>query len=216
MVLYLFYLASLLFSAIIAFVNRKALESRQLSLFIPYLSLVFLQELSVFIFRQYDSKSSTALIYNIYRPVSTCFLAWVFYQIPVNFKARKPILWIQSLFLISTIITFLFFASIRSYNRFLSFLGGFVITLYGIFFLFNYFNLDDTIEEKKWRPVIWIATGLVIFYPVVNISLVLYKYINAIKATMFGSMLSNSIPMLMSIFMYSCFAYAFYLCKKKN
>jgi len=216
MELSLIYLASLLFSVIIALINKKSLESRRLSLFIPYLSLVFIQELSVFIFRQYDSKSSTALIYNLYRPVSACFFAWIFYQIPLNFKARKPILWIQSLFLITTIIAYSFIAPITAYNRFLSFVGGFVITLYGIFFLFNYFNLDDTIEEKKWRPVTWIATGLVIFYPIVNISFVLYKYINAIKATIFGSLLSNAMPMLMSIFMYSCFAYAFYLCKKKN
>jgi hypothetical protein len=216
MVLYLFYLASLLFSVIIAFINRKSLESRRLSLFIPYLSLVFIQELCVFIFRQYDSQSSTAIIYNIYRPVSTCFFAWIFYHIPVNFKARKSILWIQSLFLITAIITYSLIAPIKSYNRYLSFVGGFVITLYGIFFLFNYFDLDDTIEEKKWRPITWIATGIVIFYPVVNISFVLYKYINAIKASIFGSMLSNAMPMLMSIFMYSSFAYAFYLCKKKN
>ncbi|MEO5562726.1 MAG: hypothetical protein ABIR18_04805 [Chitinophagaceae bacterium] len=216
MVLYLIYLACLLFSAIIAFVYREALKSRQLSILIPYLFLVFIQEVCVFLCRRYIEGFSTNLIYNLYRPVSTFCFAWLFYHIPFNVSIRKMILWMQVLYLALTAVVYLFITPIRQYNSFLSLVAGMIITIYALFLLFNYFNLDNITEEKKWKPLTWICAGLVTFYPVVNIFFAFSRYIHAKQIAIMGTMLYNAVPQLLSIFMYGCFAYAFYLCKKKN
>jgi hypothetical protein len=199
-----------------AFVRRQELKSRQLFPFIPYLFLLFAQEVSMFLYSFYAPTGSTGIYYNIYTPVNALFYVYFYTRIPFNNPARS-ITWILAiLFLVANVITYVAIQSIRVYNSYLGLAGGFLITLCGILFLFNYFKLDNPAEEKKWLPVLWITIGVVIFHPVVNISFALYKYLLAYQATVSGMKLYRLIPQLMSIFMYVCFTRAFYLCKKKN
>lgn len=216
--LHLIYLACLLSSSIIAFVYRKSLKSRQLSLFPLYLLLVFIQELFALLMVKQDPAYSTGYIYNIYNPVNALFYAIFYYRIPFNYPVRRLMGVLMIVFIVATLVTFIFIPSVKinEYNSYLSLAAGFLITLSGLLFLFNYFRLDNHAEEKKWRPVIWITIGLVAFYPVVNISFALYKYLLAYQATIFGIKLYRLIPQLMSIFMYVCFIRAFYLCNKKE
>lgn len=216
MVFYSFYVICLLFSALMASANRKFLKSRQINLFLPYLWLVFVQELLVYFYSLHNSENSTAIVYNLYKPITTTFFALVFYRIPCNAPVRRLILWMLIVYLAITVTTFTLIQPIHVYNSYLSLASGLVITCCGILFLFNYFNIDSFPEQQRWAPVIWITIGIVSFYPVVNISFAFYKHLLAYRATIFGLKLYRIIPQLMSIFMYSCFAYAFYLCKKKN
>jgi hypothetical protein len=212
--LYLIYLSCLFLSFLIGFINRKALERRQLSLLVPYLLLVFVQELIIYIIRETYAKPDVVVVYNIYRPITVCIFAWVFYYLPLKRFYRKAIPWITIIYLVTTFSIFLFKSSIWTYNIQLSFAGGIALTLFGILSFFDYFNLDNATEEEKWRPVLWITAGIVIFYPIVNISFAFYKDIFAMNATIFGVYLYNAIPQILSIIMYSCFAFAFYLCRK--
>ncbi len=214
--LYLIYLACLLSSSIIAFAYRKSLKSRQLSLFPFYLLLIFTQELLAFLLVKQNPSYSTGYIYNISNPVQALFFASFYYRIPFNYSVRKLIGLLTIVFIVINLATFFFIQSVNIFNSYLSLASGFLITLCGILFLFNYFKLDNHTEEKKWLPVIWITIGLVSFYPVVNISFALYKYLLAYHATILGMVLYRLIPQLMSIFMYVCFIRAFYLCKRKN
>jgi hypothetical protein len=159
---------------------------------------------------------STGFIYNIYTPVNTAFFALFYNSIPFNATARNFIKGLLIVFLTAVLITFGFIQSIYIYNNYISVAGGFLITLSALLFLFNYFKLDNRDEEKKWLPVIWITIGVVAFYPVVNISFALYKHLLAYQATIFGQKLYRLIPQVMSIFMYSCFTRAFYLCRMKK
>jgi len=196
------------------FINRRALKSRQLSLLVPYLFLVFVQELTIFIIRETYAKPDVVIAYNIYRPITVCVFALLFYHLRLNRFYRKAIPWIVIAYLAIVTSIFLFVSSIRAYNSQLSLAGGIALTLFGILFLFDYFNLDNATEEEKWRPVLWITAGIVIFYPIVNISFAFYKDIFAMNAMIFGVYLYNAIPQILSIIMYSCFAFAFYLCRK--
>lgn len=213
---YLIYLACLLTSSVTGFIYLKELKSRQLSLFPFYLLLVFAQEIFMYLYLQRHPTYSTGLVYNVYNPVNTLFFAVVYYQIPFNWPVRRLIISLSIVFTMATTITFCCIQSIHIYNAYLSLAGGFLISVFGILFLFNYFKLDNHTEEKKWLPVLWITIGVVAFYPVVNISFALYKYLLAYKATVFGLKLYRLIPQLMSIFMYVCFTRAFYLCSKKT
>jgi hypothetical protein len=210
------YFAVMLLSLVAAINYRRALRSRQLTLFIPYLALVFIQEVSLYLYLQQSPGGSTAIVYNFYRPVSTSFFAWIFYSILDNNGFRKIIIIMISVYLAATTVTFGFLQSIYKYNNYLYLSGGLIITICAVFFLFNYFELDNHSEEKKWSPVLWITIGIVVFYPVVNISLALYNHLKVTTGAVPGVKVYQLIPRVMSIFMYSCFAWAFYLCKKKN
>jgi len=216
MFLHFIYLACLLVSSLVGFWYRRELKSRLLSLFPWYLLIVFLQELIVFILLRTNTHLSTGVIYNIYNPVSALFFAMFYYRIPFNAGARPLIGSLLTLFLVGTTTCFIWIQPVQVYNNYISLAAGFLITLCGLLFLFNYFKLDHAAEEKKWQPVIWITIGLVAFFPVVNISFALYKYLLAYQATIFGQKLYRLIPQLMSIFMYGCFIRAFYLCKKRK
>jgi hypothetical protein len=209
------YLASLLFSALMALANRKVLRSRLLDIMIPYLFFVFIQEVFIFYYLRQWQGSSTAIFYNIYNAIYVSTFAFLYYRIPFNLRFRKLIILLTAVYLLTEVITFGFIQPIYQANGLLSFSAGFIVTCFGIFFLFNYFNLDSLSEEKYWRPALWITIGIVTFYPVINISLIFHRHLLSYQATFFGFKLYQLIPQLMSVFMYSCFAYAFYLCRKK-
>jgi hypothetical protein len=214
--LHIIYLTCLLFSLATAFAYRKSLKSRQLSLFPFYLLAIFAQELIAFLLIKHDPTYSTGYIYNISNAFQALFFASFYYRIPFNQPSRKILALLMIAFVLANLVVFSFGQSIYTYNSYLTLAGGFLIALSGILFLFNYFKLDNQAEEKNWLPVIWITIGLVSFYPVVNISFSLYKYLHDYKATILGMVLYRLIPQLMSLFMYVCFIRAFYLCKKKN
>lgn len=216
MLIHIIYLICLLASAVVSFLFRKALKSRQLSLFVPFLFLLSIQEIMLFFYTLNSPLRSTGIVYNIYTPVSTLFFSFFYSRIPFNNSVRTLIRILTIIFLAATLFTYCFIQPVYIYNNYISLAGGFLITLCGILFLFNYFKLDNPKEEQKWLPVLWITIGVVAFYPVVNISFALYKYLLAYDATIFGKKLYKLIPQLMSILMYSCFIRAFYLCKKKN
>ena len=210
------YLTSILFAAVMAFLHRKYLQGRQITILLPFLILVFIQEAGLVLAEQFRDFTSNAVIYNIYRPVSVLVFFWVYYRIPFMVSFRRLMLWLTAIYLGIVLINYCFIESIFTTSSYLSLIRGFLITLYGILFLVRYFNLDNLAEEKYWRPLIWITIGIVIFYPVISISLNFQKYLAAASANLYGLKLYQIIPQVMSIFMYSCFSYAFYLCKKIN
>ncbi len=204
--LHLIYLICLLTSSVTGFVYFKSLKSRKLSLFPFFLLLVFGQELIVFLLVRHNPSYSTGFIYNLYNPVNALFFAIFYYRIPFIQPVRKLIGIMTFVFLTATLVSFCYVQSIFIYNSYISLGAGFLITLCGLLFLFNYFKLDNHSEEKKWLPVIWITIGLVAFYPVVNISFALYKYLLAYQATVFGMKLYRLIPQLMS-YIHVCLFY---------
>ena len=216
MLLNIVYLSCLFASAITALLYRKSLKSRQLSFFVPFLFLVSFQEITLFFYTFNSPIRSTGIVYNIYTPLSTLFFSLFYSSVPFNTPVRSLIRILAIIFLAAMLFTYCFIQPVNIYNTYISLAGGFLITLCGILFLFNYFKLDNHKEEKKWLPVIWITIGIVAFYPVVNISFALHKYLLTYQATIFGMKLYRLIPQLMSIFMYSCFIRAFYLCKTKE
>ena len=215
MLLTIVYLISILFSVLIAFIARRSLKDRLFELFLPYLFLVFCQEI-VAQWLLLPRNISTRVLYNIYIPIATIFFSILYYRNPVNKKVRGIILILLALYLIAAVLIQIYFHSSRTFIIYLLLPSGFVITCCAIFFLLNYFSIDSVNEQKKWSPVVWISIGIVVFYPVVNISYALHNEIRANNIRIWGLMLYQAMPQLMSIFMYSCFAYAFYLCRKNQ
>lgn len=215
MVLIILYLTSILLSVLVAFWARQSLKGRSLWPLLPYLFLVFCQEV---IARYYFKPNHipTGLLYNIYITLSTVFFSFLFYRIIGDKKFKTIILILLSAYLIAVFGIHIYLRSPQDYNMPLGLAGGFVITCYATLFLFHYFTIDSTKEQKKWLPAVWISIGIVVFYPVVSIAYALRKEILFHNITIWGLKLYQAMPQLMSIFMYSCFAYAFYLCRRTN
>jgi hypothetical protein len=208
------YLVSILLSLVMALIFRKYLGSRRLLILIPFLFYVFIQETTLWLEQQLGHNMSNAVWYNIYRPISVLVFCWIYYHIPFMRTVRKLILAITIFFLAFALVNYIFIESIFVTSSYLALARGYLITLYGILFLFRYFHLDNAADERYWRPLLWITAGIVIFYPVTSISLNFQKYLAEHTATINGLKLYQVIPQVMSIFMYACFSYAFYLCKK--
>ncbi|HLG40461.1 MAG TPA: hypothetical protein VI461_12365 [Chitinophagaceae bacterium] len=214
--LYFIYMSCLLTSAIVAIIYRRNLINWQLNIMIFYLPLVFIMEVYQG-WQLFAWGKSTASVYNIYKPVSVIVFGFIYYSIPIMVRFRKLIVGITAVYLIITITAYLTIDSVFSTNNtYLTLSRGICITFFCVFFLISIFVLDNPEKEMFWRPLIWITIGAVTFYPVVSISLGFHNFLRDYNATLFGLKLYQAIPQLMSIFMYSCFIYAFYLCKKKS
>jgi hypothetical protein len=209
-----FYLASILISAAAAFIYRRFLKIVFLWPLVPFLLLLFVQE---FVLMYMIPKgTSTGPFYNIYMPISATFYSWLFYSVPVNEKTKKFILTIWAIFICTVIIVHSYQNFSKNYNLYLFLAGGFVIATCAVIFLLNYFTIENRQEQRKWLPYVWICMGIVVFYPMVNITFALHKEILANHIMLFGKKLYQTMPQLMSIFLYGCFTYSFYLCKQIN
>ena len=214
--IYWVYLSCLLFCALIAFLNRQALKTRQLFPFVPFLWFVLIQEVTIYIYTSTYPNHTTGLFYNIYSFICAIFFVLIYSNIITTTWFRRIVFTMLALYLAGVIITYLFIQKLTIYNSYLGLASGFIITSCGVLFLYHYFNLDNTAKEKELVPVIWLTIGIIVFYPVVNISFAFYKYLVAYHATFYGLKLYRIIPQLMSIFMYGCFIYAFHLCKTRK
>ncbi len=213
-VINLIYLASLLASAIFAFTYRKSLGGRKLTILIPYLFAVFIQETVLAMGSWFHLFKSSAIVYNIYQPVSAVVFAYVYFSIPFMASLRKLIAGLTIAYLLLVLLNYSLFEFIATTSSYQPIARGFLITFCAVLFLFKYFDLNNINEERYWRPLIWITAAIAIFYPVVTTSLAFQKYLALQDATLWGFKLYRLIPRVMSIFMYNCFSYAFYLCQK--
>lgn len=213
-VLYTLYMVSILLSAVMAVINRKYLLNRKLIILLPFLIYVFFQETVLGLNNYFNYFTSNAIVYNIYRPVSVIVFAFIYFSITFMSPLKKLIAAITIIYLVLTLINYCFIESIFTASSYFTLARGIVLTFFALLFLFRYFNLDNIAEEKYWRPLIWVTAGIAVFYPVTSISLTFQKYLANEQATLYGMRLYQLIPQVMSIFMYNCFSYAFYLCRK--
>lgn len=215
--IFLVYEIVILTSAVASLLWWKDLRNKQLLWFVPYLWYVFLQEFfSHHFYKQLFGSGSNDIVYNIYRFVTVLFFSRIYYRLPFMKLFRKYIAGMAILYGLAFFIIFGFLQSIFTYNGYLGLARGFVVSVTGLFFLFAYFHIDNRQEEKFWQPWLWITMGILLFYPVVSISLTFMQHLLALDTSLWGIRVYNLIPQLMSIVMYSFFTYAFYLCKRKN
>ena len=212
--LYIIYLACIFVSLAAAIFQRKELFKRKVGFFIPYLSYVFLQEITLGVVNYVNPDFKTNIVYNIYRVLTVIFFAAFFSRVTFMKKFHSAILWSAIAFVLISIVDHSFYEPITAPSSILNLIRGFILISYGILFLASYMQIDSPKLEHYWRPFLWITIGIVIFYPVISIVIYLQSYLNAMSAMLGPFKLYQLIPQLMSIFMYSCFTYAFYLCRK--
>jgi len=213
-VIFFTYMGCLLLSAVAAIVYSRFLGRWKLTIMTFYLPLLFLMEVYTAI-RAANDKSNY-LIYNIYRPISVIVFAFIYYSIPIMSRFRKMIIGITLVYLLLLVIAYSVIVPIKESNTSLTLARGICITFPAVFYLIGLLLLDTVEEQRFWQPLTWMTIGVLIFYPVISMSVGFQNYLYDNNATVLGFKLYQVIPQLMSIFMYSCFTYAFYLCKRKS
>jgi len=209
------YMSALLLSAIAAIVYSRFLGRWKLTIMTFYLPLLFIMEVYL-AGRVNVPGTSNDFAYNIYRPVTVIVFAILYYSIPVMSRFRNMIIGITLVYLLLIMVAYSFIVSIYGSNTSLTIARGICLTFFAVFYLVSLLLLDDITEQKFWQPLTWVTIGVLVFYPVISISIGFRSYLHDYGATLFGLKVYQVIPQLMSIFMYGCFTYAFYLCKKKN
>lgn len=210
------YISCLLLSGITAVIYVRHLTRWKLSIMAVYLPLLFIMEVYLSWCLDHWPGKSNDFVYNLYKPVSLVVFAAMYYSVPIVARFRKMIVWIMSVYLVLNAVAYSFMIPIQESNTSLTLARGMSITFFAVFFLIGFLSLDDVEEQKFWQPLNWVTTGILLFYPVSSISTGFYPQLRDSAATLFGMKLYQIIPQLMSIFMYSCFTYAFYLCKRKS
>lgn len=198
-------------SALVAILFRKEIATRSLLPLAFLLPYVFIQELIPDFFPFENS-----FIYNVYRPITVLVFLLIYSGIPFMKPRVKLMRWVTGIYLALVILNFTFLESIRDPGGYPGTLRNFVCTFFAFLFLIEYFKLDDRTLEKYWLPVLWVSIGIVIFYPVTSISITFRKFLIPRDIILFGMKVYHLIPQVMSIFMYSCFIYAFYLCRVRK
>lgn len=215
-ILWIIYALAILLSAVIAIVHRKWFAERLLLPFIPFLLYVFIQELVLETGYRLELIISNAAVYNLFRLITVVFFGVLYSRLPFMKVMQRPILLLVIFYFIFFLVNFTLIQSLTEQSSYMVLARSLVVSLFAIFFLFRYFHLDERKQAEFWSPWVWITTGIIVFYPVVSISQTFQQYLYKYDARFYGFKLYQLIPQVMSIFMYACFSYAFYLCKKRR
>ncbi len=187
------------------------LKPSRLHLFLPFLVLTLLVEL-LGLYMKYLDKSNS-ILYNVFIMIQVLFSTWFFTKAGISPSLRKFLNGALIVYLFAILLHYIFLPA-SPFSTWLFLLGGLLVVLAGLFFLLNFFLLDNRSKEMVYSPVIPVAMGLIAFFSVCSIVFSFLPQIKYYDLEIGGEKLYNFLPRMMSIILYLCFAYAFFLCRK--
>lgn len=140
----------------------KKLKPKWLQLFIYFLLLNYIQDLSAYFYSAYFKKSNH-FITNIYLPISFGFYFLLFYITAETTKSKRLIAacyWIYVLFSLADVC---FVNGFYYFNTYAFALGSILILLCCLLYFVRLFTSDSVMNYFR-IPMFWIATGLLFFF----------------------------------------------------
>lgn len=196
-------------SLLVAIISYRRLKGSFMLLFIPFLGLTLLSELSSdYIYQVYGT--STTWIYKILNPLSQCFYAYIFYQLASDQKLKKIILILISVYFL---ICVYYYLTDDRFNSYLIVAGGLMQIIFACGFFYQCLKNDEYFGSNNWNSGLWIASGVLIFYAGIAIVFSLFDYIRLHKLEINGLPLYNIIPRALSVILYSCLSISILLWK---
>ena len=178
-------------------------------LFIPFLFFTFLVEvLAMYAWRDNN------WLYNLYVLAQFSFFSFFFYRVTGHRLLRRLILVSALIFLGYALFEYSFRRSFAVFNLLLFTLDCFFMVLFAIFFLLYCIGENNVSNISFQFPPLWITIGVVIFFSIASIVFNAYQFIRSHNLKLGGIYLDNIAPQILSLIMYSCFAYAFLQWKK--
>ena len=209
------YIYFILFSLLVAVFRYPKLRSSGLIWFVPFLFITLAVELAG-VYYKYVLNKDNAWLYNAYLLLQVAFFSVLYYR----FIQVKTYRWIirtgALLYFVGAAIIYIFYDSILGFNRLVFMSGGLLVTLFGVLFLFFYFSLDSSERETALTPLLFITMGIVIYFAVLSITLSLYQFSRFHNLEIGGVKLYNFIPRLVSIVLYTLYAFSFFICRPRK
>ena len=208
-----FFIYCVLLAILVGSYNYRHLKASRLHRFLPFLVLTLAVELVAY-YLKYFLNQPNGMWYNGYVFFQVLFCIWFFRNTGLSAMHRRMLDWGMAIYIIATLITYTFYMKPEQFSTWLFLLGGFIVALAGLFFLFSYFLLDNNAKESILAPVVAISIGFIAYFSVLSITVALINQILVYNLQVGGIMLHNFLPRMMSIILYLCFAYAFFICRK--
>ena len=201
-------------SLLLAIVFYRGLKAFKLLGFIPLLVIVCFTEVTA------ANPSFVGLpnnhgIYNYYLIFSTPVTFYVFLQM-LFFKG-----WVKSLYVITAallvlfvVINFFIGQGAQKFDTYSLILIEFLTGLLTLLVIAKLFREDDSAIFLNQHPYFWIAASTLIFSLVTLILLGMQQFIEVKKIRIGDLQIYSVIMPMINVFLYSCYSYAFYLCRK--
>jgi len=203
-----------LLSLVLAIVFYKNLKQFKLTGFVPLLFIVCVTEFLAGNFQSIGWKGNHT-VYNIYVIISTPVTFYIFLQM-LSYKswARALYITVGILLFIFTLLNFLFLQGSVDFDTYSLILVEFIIAILSLLVIARLFQEDDTTVLLNHHPYFWIGASTLIFSAVTLIVLGLQQFLMLKKIQIGGVQIYRVIMPAINVFLYSCYSYAFYLCRK--
>lgn len=176
--------------------------------FIPFLAYTLITEiLATLVWSQHNG-----WLYNLYILVQPAFIA-AFFSSMLQDRLLRRIILTTLLFYYGFCVYSFINTPFSKFNILVFSLDGLLMTCYSFLFLFFVLKVNDLLLIRKMQPALWITAGILAFFPMTTVLFGVSGIIRFENVTVFGVYLDNFIPQVLSLIMYSCFAYSFYLSK---
>jgi len=209
-----YYVYFQLLSLVSALAFYKGLKSFKLLGFIPLLLVVCITEgfATNAVFFGWDSN---ILIYDLYVIISTPIIMYIYLQmLGYTHFTRKIFIAIATLLFIFTVLNFTFVQGYVKFDTYSLILVEFVTAILSLITIAKLFQDDDGSIALNHHPYFWISASTLIFSAVTLIVLGLQQFL-ALKNVQIGGVRIYAVIMpMINVFLYGCYSYAFYLCKK--
>jgi hypothetical protein len=178
--------------------------------FIPFLAFTLLIEIAA----TFIWGGSNGWLYNIQILVQFLFTSSFFFYLSRSSRSRKLMQVLSIFFYLFSMYIYLVSGSFFDFNLAVFTLDCFLTVLFAILYLIECINENDVLKIRSQVPALWATGGTVIFFSIASIVINMHDFIRNNNLAFLGIYLDNIVPQILSLIMYSCFAYSFFLCRK--
>jgi len=209
-----YYIYFQILSLLLSIYFYKGLKFFNLLGFIPLLAIVCITEIAAVNAFKFGW-TGNLLIYNIYVIISTPVTMYVFLQM-LGYKGltRSIYICIGALLFIFTILNFLFVQGWEKFDTYSLIFVEFIIAMLALLVIARLFQEDDSVILLNKHPYFWISASTLIFSAVTLIVCGLQQFLLLKKIQLGGVQIYRAIMPAINVFLYGCYGYAFYLCRK--
>lgn len=192
----------------------KGLKNFKLTGFITLLAIVCTTEI-IAVNTRFFGWTANTLIYNIYVIVSTPVTIYIYLQM-LAYKGLIKSIYISVgvLLFIFTLLNFLFVQGWEKFDTYSLIFVEFITAMLALLVIARLFKEDDSAIMLNHHPYFWISASTLIFSAVTLIVLGLQQFLLLKKIQIGGVQIYRVIMPAINVFLYSCYSYAFYLCRK--
>ncbi len=209
-----YYIYFQLLSLLLSVIFYRELKNFKLLGFIPLLLIVCVTELLAVNYKLLGWHGNLT-IYNIYVIISTPVTCYIFFQM-LMYKGWARALYISAsvLLFIFTLLNYLFLQGSVEFDTYSLIVVEFIIAILSLLVIAHLFQEDDVSVLLNHHPYFWIGASTLIFSAVTLIVLGLQQFLLLKQIQIGGVQIYRVIMPAINVFLYSCYSYAFYLCRK--